>query len=69
MTWPVEKLLEALDEHGGTLVVTHDKEGGECLVALYFGREAPDSPMVGGATHGVGETIEDALSRAARDLL
>lgn len=39
---------------------------GDWSAALEWGREAPDSPMVGAAAYGLGDTVEDAL-RAALD--
>lgn len=36
-------------------------------VMAEFGREAPDSPMVGGAAYGMGDTLREALEPAGAD--
>ncbi len=47
----------------GTMLLSLDEKG-EWSCALTFGREAPDSPMAGGAAYGFGPTVDDALVEA-----
>jgi hypothetical protein len=35
----------------------------ESFVGYEFGREAPDSPMYGGASYGIGDTLDEALDQ------
>ncbi len=42
----------------------HRHTGGEWTVAMTWGAEAPDSPMVGAAAHGIADTYEEALTQA-----
>lgn len=50
-----------------SLHVVHDKAG-DWSVSAQFGREAPDSPMAGGALYGYGSTPQDAIQEALNDL-
>jgi hypothetical protein len=43
-------------------------QNGEWSAAYTFGREAPDSPMAGGAAYGMGETVGDALRGILEDV-
>jgi hypothetical protein len=64
--------LEALFDHMkkqevfGFAVVRHDS--GEITASYEFGREAPNSPMYGGASYGVGDTVDEALEGVYKDL-
>lgn len=65
---PWERLgiwIRTMDE--GAVAVRKD-EIGEWYVAMEFGREAEDSPMVGGAAYGHGTTLEAALNEALKDV-
>lgn len=44
------------------------KEDGTVSTAYEFGREAPDSPMVGAASYGIGRSIEAALTMNVEEL-
>lgn len=53
-----------LAEQGGHLVVNHDEDGGDWVVGIFFGKEAPDSDMYGGAAHGIAPSLLEALQQA-----
>lgn len=64
LTERIEKLLATLVKSGGgSFGISFDpgKVGTEWSVMAMFGREAEDSPMAGGALHGIGESAIDAL--------
>lgn len=62
-----ERLAKYVTGHGGgSIAVGMDDQNGEWLASVIFGREAPDSPMAGGAAHGVG-TLGEALFQAASE--
>lgn len=44
---------------GGFSLALHDD--GQWMAATEFGREAPDSPMAGGASYGMGPTAHAAV--------
>lgn len=44
----------------------HDED--EWSISYEFGREAPDSPMVGGAAYGVDQDFEVAMRQVLDDL-
>jgi hypothetical protein len=58
----VEKI--AADGEG---VVALSYGRGLWTVAIEWGREAPDSPMVGAASYGMGATAGEALAAAVSD--
>jgi hypothetical protein len=65
--------LDSLFEHMETqevfgLSVIRNEDTKEVSIAYEFGREAPDSPMAGGASYGIGDTIEEALVDVYNDL-
>lgn len=62
-----EQLAAYVTENGGGSIATGlDESGKEWMVSVIFGREAPDSPMAGGAAHGVG-VLDEALFQAASE--
>lgn len=46
----------------------HPRSPNEWSIHMEFGREAEDSPMAGGAAYGMGDTLEEALNQALKDL-
>ena len=57
------KIVDYGKEQGEfSLTVALDATG-DYSSALIFGREAPDSPMAGGASYGYGKSIPEALSQ------
>lgn len=65
--------LAHLDATGdvGHLVISREirhHEAGDWAIACEFGREAPDSPMSGGAAYGIDPDLETALAQALDDL-
>jgi hypothetical protein len=62
----MERLAKHVEGAGGGVFGMALKESGEWVVSAEFGREAPDSPMVGGAAYGHGE-LRQALETAAAD--
>lgn len=62
-----ERLAVYVTEKGGGSIATGlDESGKEWMASVIFGREAPDSPMAGGAAHGVG-VLDEALFQAASE--
>lgn len=59
----ISVIIDGLRREGGGLSLS-SKVSRDWMVMMVFGTEAPDSPMAGGATHGVGETAEAALQMA-----
>lgn len=51
-----------------SVAIGRAEEGGEWLVMMNFGREAPDSPMVGGSALGADDSLTKALEQALRDV-
>lgn len=68
----IDRVTKLQDRHGYVgMAMSHAETsiaGRSWTVAIEFGREAPDSPMVGGAAYGVAsdlrEAVEQALSEA-----
>jgi hypothetical protein len=48
-----------------TVHITND---GTYMTAAEFGEEAPDSPMVGGASYGIGDTLDKALDMNVKEM-
>lgn len=65
------RIMEALAGHvesaGEGIVAFAYRPGKGWVVQTEFGKEAEDSPMVGGAAYGTGEHLREALLPAARD--
>lgn len=62
-----ERLAEYVTKNGGgSIAAGLDENGKEWMSSVIFGREAPDSPMAGGAAHGVG-ALDEALFQAASE--
>lgn len=59
-----EMLAEYIDERGGGSIGFGVNEG-EWTVSAIFGQEAEDSPMAGGAAHGIASTLAEAVEQAA----
>lgn len=60
------RLLDAtVGKQGGTFGLSH-KDDGSWIVSAEYGREAPDSPMVGAAAYGLG-SLREALTIAGID--
>jgi hypothetical protein len=59
----IEHMLDRLDAENGQLVLS--KHDGKWVVGCFFGVEAPDSPMAGGAAHGLGPDLTAAVLQAA----
>lgn len=58
---------KGLTSEGGRVVLSHDPDRHEdesWVVGIEFGKEAPDSPMAGGAAYGTGGTMLEALQQA-----
>lgn len=69
-TMPENDLLERVKrflEYEGATLGLHRSSGGEYVVSGVFGKEAEDSPMAGGAIHGVADTLEQALDGALKE--
>lgn len=67
-TQAFEAALKLLSEEGGRVAITCDPdnegEGYEkWMVAMEWGREAPDSPMVAAASYHFGTTALEALNK------
>jgi hypothetical protein len=60
------KLERHMKEHEGQLAIV--ALDGQISVEYRFGQEAEDSPMAGGASYGVADTIGDALAQVMREL-
>lgn len=65
-------VFEWLEDHAARNnadVVIHRGEDGPTSwsVGIHWGSEAEDSPMVGAATYGMGDTLTEALIEAAAD--
>lgn len=56
----VDLLIDWITEHTGRIGVSFVND--LWTVALEWGQEAPDSPMMGAASYGVGETLDEALT-------
>lgn len=68
MTDVTRYLMDTLNERfaeqeTGELVLVRD-ESGDWTCAMHYGREAPDSPMVGASAFGFGCDAEVALRQA-----
>lgn len=62
LTQIIEGLIAA---GGGTFAITlvsKDKEDEHWVAMAEFGQEAEDSPMVGGASYGMGPSANEAVS-------
>lgn len=57
------KVTAELAEQEGVMTLAYVPRHG-WTVSLVFGREAPDSPMAGGAAYGTGDTLMAALQKA-----
>lgn len=66
-----DKLLRAVaafaQEHDATFGMSFTGRRG-WLCSMTWGQEAPDSPMVGAASYGAGDTPFEALNQMAREL-
>lgn len=63
----LERLAKYVSDQGsGSIALGPDQNNEEWSISVVFGREAPDSPMAGGAAHGIG-TLEEAVEQAAKD--
>lgn len=63
----LDRIIDTL-EGGGNFGMGRKDENGDWIAASEFGREAPDSPMAGGAAYGAGDTADEALVQLAKDL-
>lgn len=61
------RLAEYVEKQGGSIALNYDLGTEEWNVSVVFGQEAGDSPMAGGAAHGVNGDLETALGQAAED--
>jgi hypothetical protein len=57
--------LEIQKPYSFTVHITND---GTYMTAAEFGEEAPDSPMVGGASYGIGDTLDKALDMNVKEM-
>lgn len=64
-----EELLRSLAAHlrnnGGVVLVWSN---GHFSAASEWGQEAEDSPMIGAATYGMGDTLEECLNGLLHDV-
>lgn len=62
--------IEAILEHhpGQVVLLRSNAREDQYMGAFEFGREAPDSPMVGGAAYAVEPTLEEVIIRIGEQL-
>lgn len=63
----MERLAKHVEQAGGGVFGMALRENGKWVVSAEFGREAPDSPMAGGAAYGLDKDLRRALETAAHD--
>lgn len=61
----MEAITEFLEKYGGSITMAY--EAPQWIVALVWGREAPDSPMAAGTAYGTDETAAAAVEMALRE--
>lgn len=59
------RISEFVGKEGGSIAVNFDPQTEEWNLSVVFGSEAADSPMAGGAAHGVSKDLEEALGQVA----
>jgi hypothetical protein len=62
----VDALVALVGQESGRVGIGFD--GHEWVVALEWGHEAPDSPMAGAASYGVGVELRDALRQVLTEI-
>lgn len=63
----IERLIARIESIGGGAFTASVAEDGEWSTMAVFGREAEDSPMAGGASHGVGDSLAKCLDMMLRE--
>lgn len=64
----MDDLIKFIERHGGGIGVMFNDGNHEWTVAVEFGREAADSDMAGGASYGIGESLDEALLTVRQEL-
>jgi hypothetical protein len=62
-----DAITELLQVDGGSFGLSYSPEREEWVVALEWGREAPDSPMAGAAAYGMDSVAAAAVEQALRE--
>lgn len=62
-----DKLLAFVEKVGASLSIQRVPSG-DWLVSMEWGSEAPDSPMIGAASYGAGDTLADAIQQVVEEV-
>lgn len=63
----MEDISRTLSQDGGTFGLAYDPERKEWMASMEWGREAPDSPMVGAASYALGPSAGDAIEQMLKE--
>jgi hypothetical protein len=61
------RIAEFVQKEGGSIAMNFDPKTEEWNISVVFGSEAADSPMAGGAAHGVSNDLEQALGQVTEE--
>lgn len=63
----MDDISTALSKEGGTFGLSYDEERKEWMASMEWGREAPDSPMIGAASYALGPSAGDAIEQMLQE--
>lgn len=63
----LEDVVKLLEPEGGSFGLSYNPEREEWMAAIEWGREVPDSPMVGAAAYGIDAVPAAAVETALRE--